>query len=113
MVIDSGLATFHGGEQSNAVAQPCFFDRSLVAANGFAGSFIRFGGVLCHVCIVTDDRIKVKGRAENNLIFSAPSGLVVILETLGIDADAIHSHHTEAPERTCHVVEVHDGFKSV
>lgn len=66
-----------------------------------------------YTLIVTDDRIKVKGRAENNLIFSAPSGLVIILETIGIDAEAIDFHHTEAPQRTRHVVEVHDGFTGV
>jgi hypothetical protein len=38
---------------------------------------------------------------------------VVVLDTDGIDAAAIDSHHTEAPERTCRMVEVHDGFKTV
>ena len=48
------LATFHGGEQSNAVAQPCFPGCAFIAANGFTWGFIRFGGVLCHVCIIRE-----------------------------------------------------------
>ncbi len=51
--------------------------------------------------------------AENNLIFSAPVRSVIVLDTHGIDTNSIHVLDAEASERTCRMVEVHNGVYRV
>jgi len=52
-------------------------------------------------------------EGERIFKFSPPSGLVVVLDTHGIDTRSIHAHNAEASERTCRVVEVHNVMNCV
>jgi len=76
-----------------------------------------FDGCECgaeHECIVRD--LVVTAAAEGERIFKfspPPSGLVVVLDTHGIDPCGIHIQNAEASERTCCVVEVHNIMNCV
>ncbi len=52
-------------------------------------------------------------EGERIFKFSPPSGLVVVLDTDGIDTNSIHVLDAEASERTCRMVEVHNGVYRV
>jgi hypothetical protein len=57
----------------------------------------------------------VTAAAEGERIFkfSPPSGLVIVLDTHGINPCGIHIQNAEASERTCRVVKVHNIMNGV
>ena len=52
-------------------------------------------------------------EGERIFKFSPPSGLVVVLDTHGIDACRIDSINPEGTESTCRMVKVHNGLVGV
>ena len=52
-------------------------------------------------------------EGERIIKFSPPSGLVVVLDTHGIDTRFVHVLDAEASESTCRMVKVHNGVDCV